>query len=239
MRKIQSLPKCLGLLAILLTCCSLAVQAQTTIFNVPSTDVQTTGKTYVEADFVGHLTSFENGGFQSYGGKLLYGARKKLEVGMNVFYTRAAGSTQAVELQPNAKWQIYQNEEKGFAISTGGVLFVTTPHRKTDTMGMIYVTASKKVTATHGSRLTGGTYRLIGLNAGAGTKAGGLLGYEQPVNSRLTFLADWYSGKNRFGYASAGFGFILSPKNVIYAGYSFGNVGRGNNALAIYYGRTF
>jgi len=223
----------------LVACGGFVVHGQTTIFNVPSTDVQATQKTYFEADFVGHLTSLENGGFQTFGGRLLYGARKRLEVGVNVFYTRAAGAPQSVELQPNAKWQVYQNEEKGIAVATGGVLFLSTPHRKSDTLGLIYVTASKKVKATHGPRLTGGTYRLVGLNAGAGTQGGGILGYEQPVNRKLTFLADWYSGKNRIGYASAGFGVTLSPKNVVYFGYSFGNAGRGNNALAIFYGRNF
>jgi hypothetical protein len=235
----QSLPKCLGLMALMLACCSLAAQAQTTIFNVPSTDVQATHKTYAEVDFIGHLTSLDNGGFQVYGAKLLYGARKGVEGGMNVFYTRAEGAAKAVELQPNAKWQFYQNEEKGVALAAGGEAFVTTPHRLSDTFGLVYLTASKKVKATHGPRITGGTYRLLGLNAGSGTKGGGLLGYEQPVTTRLNFIADWYTGKNRFGYASAGFGATLSTKNVLYVGYSFGNSGRGNNGLAIYFGRNF
>ncbi len=240
MRKLSALAKRLGVLATLLACGGTAVQAQTTILNTPSTDVQTSRKPYVEADAIGHLTGFAKGGFQSYGARLLYGARKRVEVGVNLFYTRAASTTQAAEVQPNAKWQFYQNEEKGVAVAAGGVLFMPLPHhRSSDTLGLVYVTASKKVKAAYGPRLTGGTYRLVGLHAGAGTKGGALLGYEQPVQRRLTFIADWYTGKNRFGYASAGFGATLSPKNVVYVCYSFGNAGRGNNALAIYYGRYF
>jgi hypothetical protein len=38
---------------------------------------------------------------------------------------------------------------------------------------------------------------------------------------------------------TAGTGITLSPANNIYAGYSFGNQGRGNNSLGVYYGHTF
>src|SRR6185503_806029 len=137
----QSLIKCLVLLAGILAGSGFATQAQTTILNAPSTDVQITGKTYLETDFVSHLTKFEKGGFQVYGLRLLYGASKKLEVGTNLLYTRAAGSPQALEVQPNAKWQFYQNEEKGVAIAAGGVLYLPLPHHQTsDTLGLFYVT---------------------------------------------------------------------------------------------------
>jgi hypothetical protein len=238
MLKSQSILKRVGLSALILAGCSLAVQAQTTILNTPSTDVQTTETTYLEADFIGHLTSFEKGGFQVYGSRLLYGARKSLEVGVNLFYTRAGGAPQSVEAQPNVKWQFYQNEEKGVAVAAGGVLFLPLSHRQgSDTLGLVYVTASKKVKASFGPRFTGGAYRMTGL--GAGSKGGGILGYEQPVHRRLTLLADWYSGKNRLGYASAGLGATISKKSALYLCYSFGNAGRANNALGIFYGWTF
>jgi len=145
-----------------------------------------------------------------------------------------------VEIQPNAKWQVFQNEEKGVAIAAGGALFLPVSHRQSnDTLGLVYVTASKKFKAALGPRLTGGTYRLVGLDAAAGNRGGGVLGYEQPLTHKLTFLADWYGGKNRLGYATAGVGVPLSAKNVLYVAYSFGNNGRGNNGLTIFFGRTF
>jgi hypothetical protein len=238
MLKSQSLVKRLCLLATLLVCCSFAVQAQTTVLNTPSTDVQTTQTTYVEADFIGHLTSFEKGGFQVYGSRVLYGVRKKLEVGVNLLYTKAEGAPQSVEIQPNAKWQFYQNEDSGVAVAAGGVLFLPVPHHHgSDTTGLVYLTASKKVKASYGPRFTGGAYRMVGLSAGS--KGGGILGYEQPLHHKLTLLADWYSGQNRLGYASAGLGATMSTKSVLYVCYSFGNTGRGNNALGIFYGWTF
>jgi len=234
----QSLIKCLVLLAGILAGSGFATQAQTTILNAPSTDVQITGKTYLETDFVSHLTKFEKGGFQVYGLRLLYGASKKLEVGTNLLYTRAAGSPQAVEVQPNAKWQFYQNEEKGVAIAAGGVLYLPLPHHQaSDTLGLFYVTASKKVKASYGPRFTAGAYQTVGLSTGS--KGGVILGYEQPVHRRFTLLADWYSGKNRLGYSSAGVGATISRKSNLYVCYIFGNAGRANNSLGVFYGWTF
>lgn len=45
------------------------------------------------------------------------------------------------------------------------------------------------------------------------TKHGVLLGYEQPVTKRISFLADWASGNNDYGYVVAGTGITLSTKD--------------------------
>ena len=66
-----------------------------------------------------------------------------------------------------------------------------------------------------------------------------LAGYEQPLTKKLSFVTDWVSGNNNLGYVTSGAGFTFSPKNNIYAGYSFGNHGRGNNSFSVYYGHTF
>jgi hypothetical protein len=55
----------------------------------------------------------------------------------------------------------------------------------------------------------------------------------------VNFVADWLSGKNRFGYVTPGLSFIVSKTSALYAGYSIGNQGRKNNALFVYYGITF
>ena len=41
--------------------------AQSTIFNMPSTDVQGKKTFYVEGDFIAHFDKQEKGGFQTYG----------------------------------------------------------------------------------------------------------------------------------------------------------------------------
>ena len=55
----------------------------------------------------------------------------------------------------------------------------------------------------------------------------------------MTFVADWFSGKNAFGYVTPGFSFTLPKSSLFNVGYSIGNHGRGNNALFLYYGITF
>ncbi|HKE57653.1 MAG TPA: hypothetical protein VKB46_13160, partial [Pyrinomonadaceae bacterium] len=87
---------------------------------------------------------------------------------------------------------------------------------------------------------TGGAYGLLGRVNASGTHSGAIVGYEQPLaTSKVSFVADWFSGKNRFGYVTPGFAITVSKTSLLYAGYSVGNQGRKNNALFVYYGITF
>ena len=90
-----------------------AAVAQSTLFNIPSTDVVAEKKTYVEFDFISHLEAHKNGGFQAYVPRVVYGIAKKWEVGANVVVTDALAPDQPVELQPNVKYQFYANEKQG------------------------------------------------------------------------------------------------------------------------------
>ena len=47
--------------------------AQSTIFNIPSTDVVAAKKTYVEFDVIAHLESHKDGGFQTYVPRVVFG----------------------------------------------------------------------------------------------------------------------------------------------------------------------
>lgn len=215
-------------------------QAQSTVFNQPSAGVQGEKSSYLELDFITHPVKDENGGFRSYGLRYVYGTSKRTEVGINAFYTKASGEVQPVEIQPNAKWQIYNNEEKGISVGAGGMLYIPVTRREgTDTNGMVYFSVSKKIKGDYAPRFTGGSYAFIGANNGSGTKTGVFVGYEQPLKGRFGFLADWASGNNRIGYAAAGLSVTLTKKSVLYVGYSVGNQGRGNNSIGIYYGHSF
>jgi hypothetical protein len=213
--------------------------AQSTVFNIASTDVLPAHQRYIEADFITHLSSYENGGYQTYGPRVVYGLGKRTEAGVNVFYTRASPA-EPLEIQPNFKWKFYENEEKGVAAAAGGIAFIPVSDGSlTSTRGLAYAVVSKNIKGSFGPRLTVGSYTLIGsLDAGT-SRRGLLLGYEQPVSERLTFITDWSSGKNDYGYLAAGAGITLSPKSVLYVGYNIGNQGRGNNSLGVYYGFTF
>jgi len=125
-------------------------------------------------------------------------------------------------------------------LSAGGLLYTPIAHRAgADTYGFIYSVVSKKVKSDYGPRFTGGGYALPGLVKGAGTQGGAIVGYEQPLAKKVTFVADWFSGKNAFGYVTPGFSFALPKSSLLNIGYSIGNRGPGNNALFVYYGITF
>lgn len=214
--------------------------AQTTIFNVPSTDALEEKRVMVEADFLAHFDKYDNGGFQTYGYRMVYGLPKNVEIGANFFYTHNGTRRVPYELQANIKWNAYQNEKHGVAVSGGAQAFIPLNKEAGDkTYGMVYANASKTINKLNGARVTSGAYHMIGAERDFGTKKGFFFGYEQPVVKRVSFLADWYTGNNRFGYVAAGFGYAPTGNQAIYAGYNWGNEGRGNNFFSFYYAYTF
>jgi hypothetical protein len=108
-----------------------------------------------------------------------------------------------------------------------------------DTFGLFYGNFSKKFKGNHGPRITVGGYGLGGYDYAGLDKGGAIVGYEQPLTGKVSFVADWFSGKNGFGYATPGFSFSLPKNQVFNVGYSVGNYGRKNNGLFVYYGVTF
>ena len=55
-----------------------------------------------------------------------------------------------------------------------------------------------------GTRLTAGGWMASSNYAGSDVERGGLFALEQPIASKLTFAADWYTGNSGLGYASPG-----------------------------------
>ncbi len=212
--------------------------AQSTIFNIPTTDAVAPRKAYFEFDFLSHLESHDNGGFQTYVPRVVVGVGKSVEVGLNVASTHSAAPT-VVYAQPNIKWRFYANEESGTAMSGGAIAYTPLKNRSAnDSFGFFYGNASKKFKGDHGPRFTVGGYGIAGLSADV-DKGGAMVGYEQPIASKVSFVTDWFSGRNGFGYVTPGFSFALPKNQLINVGYSFGNYGRKNNALFVYYGVTF
>ena len=231
----------LSVASLLLVTISQNTAAQSTLFNIPSTDVVAKKKIYLEFDFISHLEDHQDGGFQAYVPRAVVGLGKRTEVGLNAAFVDALSPDQAVELQPNVKHQFYQNESNGVTVAAGGILYLPVTNRTgTDTFGLVYTVVSKQVRATYGPRVTGGAYGLVGRVDGSGSNGGAIVGYEQPLApGRISFVADWISGKNRFGYVTPGLSISISKTSSLYAGYSIGNQGRRNNALFVYYGITF
>ena len=97
--------------------------AQSTLFNIPSTDVVSKKKVYLEFDFISHLEDHRDGGFQAYVPRAVVGLGKRTEVGLNAAFIDALAPDQPVELQPNVKHQFYQNEGNGVTAAAGGILY--------------------------------------------------------------------------------------------------------------------
>ena len=80
---------------------------------------------------------------------------------------------------------------------------------------------------------------MLGARADQQTKGGAIAAYEQPLAKRVSFLVDWFSGENRFGYVSPGISITTSKTTALTTGYAIANHGRGKNALFVYYGKQF
>jgi hypothetical protein len=228
----------LGVLGALIVLQRQTALAQSTIFNIPTTDAVAPKKVYFEFDFLSHLERHDNGGFQTYVPRVVVGVGKGVEVGLNVASTDSAAPT-VVYAQPNVKWRFYAKEDSGAAISAGAIAYTPLKDRSVnDSFGFFYGNASKKFKGDHGPRFTVGGYGIAGLSADV-DKGGALVGYEQPITNKVSFVTDWLSGRNGFGFVTPGFSFTLPRNGLFNMGYSIGNSGRKNNALFVYYGVTF
>jgi hypothetical protein len=240
MRKPRLLACLAALLALALPYAAREARAQTSLWTVPTAESLPEGETYLEFDFDAHPTSYKKGGFQSYGVFLVRGVGKGVEVGVNAYFLKDGdGESEPLEFQSDIKWRFYKNKAETFSAAVGGILFAPVGRGGGDTVGMLYASANKAVEGLNGAQLTGGGYGLVGQNREGGSRAGALVGYFQPVTRKLCFMADWNSGRNRFGYGAAGFGLDVSKSGVLYSGYYFGNEGRGNNFFGVYYGHRF
>jgi hypothetical protein len=214
--------------------------AQSTLLNIPTTDVVAARKVYLEFDFLTNYAWQREGSFQNYIPRTVIGVGKKIEVGANVSFTHVSGEQNPIEVQPNIKWRIYSNEGNGTAIAVGCILYAPITHRAgANTLGQCYSVASKQLPGRFGPRFTGGAYALIHANEDEKTKGGAIIGYEQPLSGKVSLLVDWTSGDNRLGFVNSGLSFVTSKNSALTTGYSIANHGRGKNSLFAYYGVQF
>ena len=236
-----------GLMVILSFMTSPRAIAQSTLFNIPSTDAVSAKKVYAEFDFFAQMpTTSGSDRLYVYAPRGIVGVGAGVEAGVNVAMFHTAGSTQSY-IQPNVKWRFAASDEKGLAASGGTILYAPLNNGDTvDTFGLVYGNFSKKVkTGDYGPRFTVGPYGVYsGESTWSGPKAGVILGYEQPIHPKVTIVADWFSGKNFFGYFTPGVSFTLPHTSLLNVGYSIGNdsyasPSNNNRLLFIYYGITF
>ena len=232
--------------------------AQSTIFNVPSTDTVSKGKGYFEFDFLPQAPGSGTTRTYIFNPRLIVGLGPSAEVGVNFPTYHASGAPSPNNLgyfQPNFKWKYWANDDKGGAAAVG-ILWNTPVNQRTgqDSYGLVYGNFSKKVkSGNYGPRFTAGPYGVVGANQDTakgpvsftGPRGGVILGYEQPIHAKASIVADWFSGKNGFGYFTPGISITLPGSGLLNVGYSLGNNSWEKSNLAknryffAYYGVTF
>ena len=238
---VAAIGRCLALLIVMSFAQS--AMAQSTLFNIPSTDVVAPKKVYAEFDYFANLPKQDAGMFQWFAPRAVIGVGANIEAGANVLITHVPGTTNSY-FQPNVKWKFLQKDMKGLAGAAGLIWYTPIDDRDgQDSYGLVYGNFSKKFSGTYGPRLTAGPYGFVGTNDNwYGTRAGAIVGLEQPVHPKISIVADWFSGVSAFGYFTPGVSVALPHASLLNIGYSIGNdsyeSGNNNRALFIYYGIT-
>jgi hypothetical protein len=230
-------------LFIAIACLATSAMAQSTIFNIPTTDAVGKGGVYAEFDY---LAQTPTSGTRTHimAPRIVVGVGGNVEAGANVFAYRTAGVTQSYFV-PNIKWKFYSNDS-GVAASAGTLLYTPINNSSAiDTYGLVFANLSKKVDHAYGPRLTFGPYGIVGADdAYVGTKGGAIVGLEQPIHAKASIVADWFSGVSGFGYFTPGVSIVLPGSGLLNVGYSIGNdsykaPSNNNRYFFIYYGVSF
>jgi hypothetical protein len=226
------------LLVLFLILTSTTVHAQQTIFNVPTTDVLDKGKVYAELD--ASLKPTDGADvlkFSSFVPRVVIGAGNNVEFGLNLTGNIQPGPD-STTLVPTIKWKASQSE-RGWAMVVGDNLFIPVRNRGYNAGNYVYAEMSK--TFKSGTRITFGGFDFTRNVVASANRAGGQFGFEQPLNKKITFAADWITGKHSAGYFTPGIVFKAGPKITGYAGYSIGNqnASGGNHFFLLELGYNF
>ncbi|QQS43108.1 MAG: hypothetical protein IPM63_09325 [Acidobacteriota bacterium] len=209
-------------LLLLLGGLALPIEAQQTVFNVPSSDVLGKGELYFELDAAFKTNDQETvGRFSSFVPRIVFGTGNDIEVGLNVTGNVQPGED-ATTLVPAVKWRAYSSEANGLSVVVGTSLHLPVRDSEYDVGNYSYAQASK--TFKTGTRVTaGGYYFSESVVAPDAQRAGAQFAFEQRVTSYLNVNADWITGKHSAGYFTPGVAFKLHPRVTGYAAYSIGN----------------
>lgn len=215
------------------------VGAQQTIFNVPTTDVLEKGKVYVELDAAFKTNEQESlRKFSSFTPRIVVGIGGKTEIGLNVIGNVQPGAD-STTLVPTAKWKFYESEKSKIGLIAGTNFYIPVRNRAYKFGSYSYVVGSKTIKNT---RLTaGGFVASKNVFAPKAVRGGGQFGIEQTVNSKLTFAADWLTGRHANGYFTPGVIYKPHPQVTTYFSYSIGNADakKGNHYFLFELGYNF
>lgn len=211
-------------------------QAQQTIFNVPSGDVLDKGKVYLELDALFKVDNDRDvRRFSSLIPRAVVGVGGDVEVGVNVLGNIQPGADSTI-ISPNVKWRPYNGKDNGVQVVVGSNLFLPVRNKTYNIGNYTYAQVSK--TFKSNTRLTGGGYVFTKNVVAPKARGGAQFGFEQPINSKFSVVADYITGKHAAGYFTPGIFYKPHPKVVIAPGYSIGNLnpGGGNNFFFVFLG---
>ena len=214
--------------------CVTASRAQETIYNVPSGDVLDSGKGYLEFDaaYMPHTS------VRSFTPRLVVGVGHHVEIGLNLNGLSAPGDPQATPT-PTIKWKAYDGGTNGWAFLIGDDLFIPVQSRSYQAGNYTYAEFTK--TWRTKTRATFGAYAFTKQVVASGNRAGGQFAIEQPMTSRFTLAADWYTGDQALGYVTPGIIFKMTSRLTLYGAYQVGNrhALAGNHQMLIEVGWNF
>lgn len=210
-----------AILALFIAAFVSTAKAQQTVFNVPTADVLDRGKVYVELDAAFKFNNDDAlNRFSSFVPRIVVGAGKNTEVGLNVTGNVNPGAD-STTLVPTAKWKFYQNEKKKIALFGGTNFYIPVRNRAYKFGAYSYVAAAKTFNKT---RLTaGGFVYSKSVVAPDASRGGGQFAIEHAINDKFTLAADWQTGKHANGYFTPGVIYKPHPKVTSYFSYSVGN----------------
>lgn len=196
------------------------VQAQETVFDVPSADVLDKGKVYYEQD--GTVRGSDPSA--TFTPRIIVGIGHGIEVGMN-FNGLGAPTWGELNVSPTIKWTVWKGKEKraGWSMYVGDNLYFPVYRRSYNAANYVYAMIIREW--SHGTRVGAGGYDFTKNVVAAANRAGGQFTIEQVVNDRVTLAAEWYTGNHAEGYFNPGVIFKLTKKWTLFAAYQIGNAG--------------
>lgn len=199
------------------------VNAQSTIFATPSTDILPEGKVGIRFIAKFKLNDQEaRKKFTQFAPRVIFGVKRNVEIGVNLFGNTQPGRD-ATTIVGSVKWRFYANEKHKTALVVGNNLYIPLRNKKYNLGNYFYVAGSKVLSGTK-TKLTLGSYyftqNVVAQNA---ARAGGQFGLEQPINPRVTFAAEWLTGRHSSGNLTTGFRIKVNKRTVASLGYTIAN----------------
>ncbi len=223
---------------LLLAASGAEVNAQQTLFNVPSANTAERGRTFIEL-----TSSFRTWGptsandYNVFIPRVIVGVGKGVELGGAVFETNGQGFGDTTTLQLAGKWRFYNNEETGTALTASSLLNV--PLRGQPEKGSVLSFAGLHQTIKPiGLRLSGGVFDGTPRAVSRNNFVGGWASFEQPIYQGLSVIGDWMSGDHRFGAFTPGVSYVKGH-HYLRAGYQIYNNSDARNGVTLRYGFWF